>query len=77
MSDLHQVSVALISIGLIGVASLAVYVAAFKQLDLALLPQHCRLRVQAWRRSAPRLIMACGALAVVGLGLAMTRLALL
>lgn len=67
MSELRRYAVVLIGMGLLGVASMLMYLAAYRRLGQDLIPVSHRRRAMAWRRSAPRVLVASAAAVAIGL----------
>jgi uncharacterized membrane protein len=77
MSDVRSLAIALILTGLLGAASMLMYLAAYRHLTPQLVPVSHRRRVLAWRRCAPTVLAASlGATAIGLLLLAATALAI-
>ena len=66
MSDVHSLAIALILTGLLGAASMLMYLAAYKRLTPQLIPVSHRRRVLAWRRCAPTVLLASVGATTVG-----------
>lgn len=72
MSDVRTVAVALILAGVIGAASMLMYLAAYKYVvQQQMIPVSHRRRVLAWRRCAPSVLVLSVGIAVAGLVLLM------
>ncbi len=67
MSDIHSLALALILTGLLGVASMLMYLAAYKRLTPQLIPVSHRRRVLAWRRCAPAVLLGSAGATAIGL----------
>jgi hypothetical protein len=71
MSDTRTVAVALILAGVLGAASMLMYLAAYKHVAQQLIPVSHRRRVLAWRRCAPGVLVLSIGATVAGLVLLM------
>ncbi|HJP79568.1 MAG TPA: hypothetical protein VJ914_35180 [Pseudonocardiaceae bacterium] len=72
MSDVRTVAVALILAGVIGAASMLMYLAAYKYVaQQQMIPVSHRRRVLAWRRCAPSVLVLSVGIAIAGLVLLM------
>ena len=67
MSSLGEVGLALVAAGVLGAASLPIFLQACKWADWELIPGHCQRRVLWWRRTAPVLILFSAGLIAAGL----------
>ncbi|HEX4225543.1 MAG TPA: hypothetical protein VHZ97_24470 [Pseudonocardiaceae bacterium] len=77
MSDLRTLAVALILLGVLGVASMLMYLFAYKYVTQQLIPVSHRRRVLAWRRCAPTVLgVSVGTTAIGLLLLVVTAVAL-
>lgn len=71
MSHVHTLAVALILAGVVGAASMLMYLAAYKHVAQQLIPVSHRRRVLAWRRYAPSVLVLSVGATVAGLVLLM------